>query len=310
MADRSTYRIFNATLGRRTILSPHMARLTLVGAEIAEMATFAPDQRIKLFFPKDDGTPPSIENRPDWYDIYRREPLATRTPMRTYTIRTLRADRCEVDVDFVLHADGGPASRWAEHASIGSPIQISAPDANGPREPVGFEWNPPPNVSQVLLIGDETALPAIAGILEQLQSWQQQPYVAAAIEVPTATDRLDLPTWPGLDLSWLVRDRGEQDAMPYGAMMIDAADAASIPATALAAGLAASPETEAEDELVWDGADQTPNGFYAWIAGETAAVRRIRTHLTGKAVDPRLMNLMGYWRYGAEKPLGQSTAQS
>jgi len=311
---QTAYRIFDAVLTDRRVLSPHMSRLTFGGEQIAAMRTLAPDQRIKLFFPKTDGTPSAIPNRPDWYDIYRTLPPAERAPMRTYTIRRLSGDR--LDVDFVLHGDNGPASRWAMRARLGDAIQISAPNAHCDAKIGGYEWEPPVGVKQVLLIADETALPAAAGILEQLAAWPKPPRAQVFIEVAAEADRLALPSWPGLSLEWLLRG-----SKPYGAEMIAAAARADIPSSAFFGHHGdVLAEVDPDRDILWDradpggidadpvgidadlvgiDADQARAGFYGWVAGETAAVSRIRAMLINeRGLDRRLMSLMGYWRYG------------
>lgn len=301
MSGQTPYRIFNVVHAGKRMLSPHMARITLAGEHIAEMATHAPDQRVKLFLPKADGSLPSIPDRPDWYDIYRQVPPRERAPMRTYTIRHLRADRREVDIDFVMHGDNGPASRWAMHARPGDPIQICAPNRACQDEVGGFEWKPPSAVEHVLLVADETALPAAAGIIEKLSVLPRPPVVDAFIEVPSAEDRLQLPSWPGLDLRWLARHR-EGDDVAYGAMMVEAAENARIPVQARSTAKAALTDIDVDEDVLWERAASSGNHFYAWVAGETAAVSRIRSLLIKeRAIDRRFLNLMGYWRLGKER---------
>lgn len=298
MAEARAYRIFDAELLRATPLTPDMVRITFTGPEVARMATHAPDQRIKLFFPHDDGRPPAIPDRPDWYDVYRALPPHECVPMRTYTIRHLRADVGEVDIDFVLHGENGPASHWALHAKAGDMIQISAPDARHAGGTLGYEWNPPADVGDVLLIADETAIPAAAGILEAMAAWPSRPSVQAFFEVRNAGNRLTLPEWDGLDTRWLHRESAPGQDKAYGAMMIEAAEVARLPS-------ATSAEPPPEDldsqdgEVLWDRARPADGRFYAWVAGETTAVSRIRKHLVqDRLIDRRALNLMGYWRYG------------
>lgn len=300
VAEQSAYRIFDVRHVGKQILSPHMARITFAGEDVAAMATFAPDQRIKLFFPRADGTLPAIPNRPDWYDLYRAVPPRERAPMRTYTIRSLRADQCEVDVDFVLHGDNGPASRWALNAQPGDRIQISAPNANYRGEVGGYEWQPPAGVQHVLLLADETALPAAAGILEELAALK--PRVDAFLEVPDEADRLELPSWDGLDLRWLVREGRSGENRAYGDGMIAAANQVELPRDVLSGSDAEALVEPDNDDLLWDRASSATGGFYAWVAGETGAVSRIRTALVKeRGIDRRLANLMGYWKLGRER---------
>lgn len=290
------YRIFDTYLTAKQMLTPHMARLTFGGEQVADMATRAPDQRIKLFFPKDDGTPSAIPNRADWYELYKAVPPAERAPMRTYTIRSLDADARELVIDFVMHGDNGPASRWAMHAIPGDRLQISAPNRRFDGPIAGFDWEPPAGLSQLLLIADETALPAVAGIVEQIAGWTTRPVTQAFIEVPGEADVLDLPAWDGLDVKWLPRERADH---AYGAQMVAAAEAARIPASVLAADATEFTTIDVDRDIIWDRAEQSASSFYGWIAGETAAVSRIRTlFIKEKRIDRRRLTMMGYWRHG------------
>lgn len=295
MTDRP-YRIFDVHLAQKQTLTPHMARLTFGGDQIVDMATLAPDQRIKLFFPKPDGTPPAIPNRADWYELYKAAPPAERVPMRTYTIRSLDADACRLVVDFVMHGDNGPASRWAEHASPGDRLQISAPNRRFSGEIGGFDWEPPAGLSQLLLIADETALPAVAGILEQVAGWDTRPATQAFVEVPSHADIMPLPAWDGLRLEWLPRDEAGH---AYGARMIAAAEAATIPVSVLGSDGDVLEAVDVDHDVLWDRAEHAAADFYGWVAGETAAVSRIRTlFVKERRIDRRQLTMMGYWRFG------------
>ncbi|WP_105420704.1 MULTISPECIES: siderophore-interacting protein [Neorhizobium] len=300
MTITTPYRIFDVSLARREILSPNMARLTFTGPQVRHMATLAPDQRIKIFFPKRDGLSPAIPHRPDWYELYKVLPPGERVPMRTYTIRYLRADACEVDIDFVLHGDNGPASRWAAHADLGDPVQISAPNRDHLAGNQGYEWKPPAGVRNVLLIADLTAVPAAIGILEELSELPDPPMTQAFFEVPDAGDRLPLPRWPGLDVHWMVQSEAAAELAPYGALMIDAAAKARLPQGAI--GSIAVPELaeiDVDRDSLWERADTSDGSFYGWVAGEADAVRIIRNLLIkDRGVDRTLVNLMGYWRHG------------
>lgn len=291
------YRLFEAVLARRRALSPALCRITFAGPDIAAMKTAAPDQRIKIFFPDAAGRPSALPNRADWYSVYRAVPPADRAPMRTYTVRALRADDQELDVDFVLHGATGPASRWAMEAVEGARVQIAAPNRAFAGDPHGYEWKPPATVGHVLLIADETAVPAAAGILEELAGRPAPPPTQAFFEVPSAADRLSLPSWPGLELTWLPRDR-EVPVPHEGALMAAAVKAARLPAPAAAADDALR-AIDIDREILWELAAPAEGGFYAWVAGEAEAVMAIRkTLIKERGLDKRSMNLMGYWRRG------------
>ncbi|HCK3345766.1 TPA: siderophore-interacting protein [Pseudomonas aeruginosa] len=297
--SQPAYRLFNVELKRREQLSPALTRFVFGGPEVAEMKTLAADQRIKIFFPDASGQPPSLPGGSEWYQAYRSVEPARRPPMRTYTIRALRAEQEEVDVEFVLHGENGPASAWATHARIGDRLQLAAPNRQYGDDPGGYEWKPPAGVRHILLIADETALPAVAGILEELAGEAEPPVVEAFLEVPGEADILDLPAIPGARLHWLPRHQAGIHSR-NGERMIEAARQARLPEREVAGGAAQELEDiDIDEEILWELASPESGSFYAWVAGESAAVMAIRRYLVqGRGIDKRHLTLMGYWRLG------------
>lgn len=297
--SQPAYRLFNVELKRREQLSPALTRFVFGGPEVAEMKTLAADQRIKIFFPDASGQPPSLPGGSEWYQAYRSVEPARRPPMRTYTIRALRAEQEEVDVEFVLHGENGPASAWATHARIGDRLQLAAPNRQYGDDPGGYEWKPPAGVRHILLIADETALPAVAGILEELAGEAEPPVVEAFLEVPGEADILDLPAIPGARLHWLPRHQAGIHSR-NGERMIEAARQARLPEREVAGGAAQELEDiDIDEEILWELASPESGCFYAWVAGESAAVMAIRRYLVQeRGIDKRHLTLMGYWRLG------------
>ncbi|MBG4453038.1 siderophore-interacting protein [Pseudomonas aeruginosa] len=297
--SQPAYRLFNVELKRREQLSPALTRFVFGGPEVAEMKTLAADQRIKIFFPDASGQPPRLPGGSEWYQAYRSVAPARRPPMRTYTIRALRAEQEEVDVEFVLHGENGPASAWATHARIGDRLQLAAPNRQYGDDPGGYEWKPPAGVRHILLIADETALPAVAGILEELAGEAEPPVVEAFLEVPGEADILDLPAIPGARLHWLPRHQAGIHSR-NGERMIEAARQARLPEREVAGGAAQELEDiDIDEEILWELASPESGSFYAWVAGESAAVMAIRRYLVQeRGIDKRHLTLMGYWRLG------------
>ncbi|QHI66072.1 siderophore-interacting protein [Pseudomonas aeruginosa] len=297
--SQPAYRLFNVELKRREQLSPALTRFVFGGPEVAEMKTLAADQRIKIFFPDASGQPPSLPGGSEWYQAYRSVEPVRRPPMRTYTIRALRAEQEEVDVEFVLHGENGPASAWATHARIGDRLQLAAPNRQYGDDPGGYEWKPPAGVRHILLIADETALPAVAGILEELAGEAEPPVVEAFLEVPGEADILDLPAIPGARLHWLPRHQAGIHSR-NGERMIEAARQARLPEREVAGGAAQELEDiDIDEEILWELASPESGSFYAWVAGESAAVMAIRRYLVQeRGIDKRHLTLMGYWRLG------------
>lgn len=297
MPHTRPYRIFNAACARLEDITPHLRRVTFAGPEIAEMNTWAPDQRIKIFFPHEDGRLPQMPDEEDWYAAYKAVPVKERVPMRTYTIRRLRAERQEVDVDFVLHGETGPASRWATRAKPGDRVQISGPNRQARDIGGGFEWKPPRAPRQVLLMADETALPALAGILEQLAAREDPPPCQVFAEVAGRADTIPLPAWPQLDLDWLLREN-HGDPRP-GTLLVKALDRARLPSGGGLTGRVELAPIDIDETVPWELAKAGEGEFYAWIAGESEAIMAIRRILIKeRGIDRAQLNLMGYWRHG------------
>lgn len=297
-AKPTGYRLFDIQLKRRVALSPSLTRFTFTGPDVEHMTTLAADQRIKLLFPTPQGEPPSLSTNAGWLQAWRTIPLEQRPPMRTYTIRALRAMQREVDVEFVLHGETGPASRWATHARPGDRLQMVAPNAAYPDDPGGYEWQPPLQPDHILLIGDETALPAIAGALETLKAQGSQARIEAFIEVPVHGDRAELAAPAQSRLHWLIR---EEQGLGHGDGMLSAAKTlATLPTHTEPVGVAEPlADIDIDKQILWELAVPANSAFYAWVAGESAAVMAIRRHWVGElGIDRSACSFMGYWRMG------------
>lgn len=253
----------------------------------------APDQRIKLLFPVAEGQSSQLANSDDWYRNYMAIPKEQRPVMRTYTLRALRAAENEMDVEFVLHGINGPASAWATHAVAGDKLQAVAPNADFAEDSGGYEWAPPAQTRQALLIADETALPAAMGILEQLAQQVNPPSVQAFFEVPVAGDCLDMAHFPFAEVYWLPRDVGHQQL--HGTLLVEAVrQRVNIPASARAEAQSLA-ENSLGGDLLWERAEGAKT-FYAWVAAESSVVKTLRRYLIGERdLDRSTVNFMAYW---------------
>ncbi|MFE6743802.1 siderophore-interacting protein [Streptomyces tubercidicus] len=277
------FRFFDVHVIRTRRLSPSVVRVTFGGERLAELASGGRDQRFKLFLPQPHQDRPVFHDTGDgWYTAWRAQDPAERAVMRSYTIREQRHEPREFDVDFALHGAGpgasplagGPASRWAAQARPGDRLTVLAPavEDNG-----GVDFRPPSGTDWILITGDETALPAIAGILSWLSPGTR---AKVWIEIAHEDDRQPLPSFADADITWLVRD----GATAAGSEpVLDALRAAELP-------------------------EGTP---YAWIAGESGTVKAVRRHLVReRGFDRRAVKFTGYWRRGAseEELLAELTA--
>jgi NADPH-dependent ferric siderophore reductase len=280
--------------------SPSFARIELGGADLADFGVDGPlyDQRIKLLFPGSAGLPRLSAST--WWSDYLALPEETRGAIRTYTIAGVRGSGAATTllVDFVLHPGAhGPGSGWAERAAVGDELLAVVPRRGVAGGGIEFE---PGAAERLLLVGDETALPAIGQILRDLRSG---PRGAVFVEVPCAEDICDLPAPEGIEVTWL--PRGDR---PVGQPVV-AAVSAHLGFAATAPAPAPAPVPVAGDELPWEtptySASGEPlesgagDGRYAWIAGEAGMVTTLRRHLVGELGLPRRqVAFMGYWRQG------------
>jgi NADPH-dependent ferric siderophore reductase len=273
-------------------------RATFTGADLDEFASQGADQRIKILFPLADSGLADCPLDDDWYGRWRALPDARRNPMRSYTVRAARPLDREVDVDFVLHGPTGPASAWAEQAAPGNGVVLIGPNARFAGHPGGVEWRPPAGARDLLLAGDETAVPALSAIAEALPRGTG---ARVLLEVPTEDDVLDLDVPPDVRLTWLPRRCGSV-THPLGALLTAAVCAA---ADELGGGPATDDPGDVDpDALVWEVPDAEPGAGpsrYAWLAGEAGVVTGLRRHLLREAgFDRRSVAFMGYWRRGRE----------
>jgi len=231
-------------------LTPHMQRVVVTGEELADFQTPSPDDHIKLLFPNSQGEfilPTLGENGIAWPEN------AEPSPARDYTPRRFDAQNLELVLDFVLHEPGIAAS-WALNAQPGDELVIGGP--RGSRLLAD-------DYDNYVLIGDETALPAIARRLEELPAGA---YTEVLIEVPEASDCQTLSTSTHMSLTWLYRN-GEEAAS----------------STLLEKVLPNLPALEGDT-------------FY-WIACESTRARNMRLFLQEqKQVNKEWIHATGYWK--------------
>lgn len=303
-AVRPAYRPYTVRVAAVQRLSAHFVRVTFTDDELAHFGTAGLDQRIKILLPHDDGSFADIgqhEAAGDWYDRWRALPTVARNPFRTYTVRRIDPDARELDVDFVLHHDAGPAGSWAQRAAAGDEVIVVGPDRGGPDPRIGLDWRPG-TARRVLLAGDETAAPAICAILETLDDAYD---VDAFIEVPTAADAQRIRVSPAFRVHWLARD-----AAPHGDLLVDAVTAwtqghESLLRRAAAPRTQVLEEIDVDRDLLWDSPAGSDGEFYAWLAGESATIKTLRRLLVGGCgVDRRRVAFMGYWRLGQAERTG------
>lgn len=300
-AVTTPFRFFDVRVARIVDLSPSFRRFTFTGPDLDQFADNGYDQRIKLLLPLPCGYE-SVPQGEQWYLEWRDLPDELRHPIRTYTARDARNDVRELDVDIVLHGDAGPASRWANRAVVGDELVVLGPNREHDGPAGGIDFVPPAHADRLLIAGDETAAPAIAGILQRLP---RDARGEAIVEVPVTGDAIPVDAPAGVTVRWLPRD-----GAAHGSLLVPAVQAACarlMPGEAPLPDGAALEDVDIDHGILWEVPVDHATGeplarsaaLYAWLAGEAGAIKTLRRHLVGSCgVDRKAVAFMGYWREG------------
>ena len=226
-------------------LTQRMRRITLGGPELAGFISLGSDDHVKLFFPQTAEELAALEN----LQLSAGLKGSAMPPMRDYTPRRYDLNTFELDIDFVLHGDG-PAATWAAQAQPGQYLHIG-----GPRGSMVV----PDIFDSYLLIGDETALPAIARRLEELPANRR---ALVVVEVENALEQQPLNSAASVEVIWVHRDMPGED-------LLNTVEGLTIPAGEL----------------------------YAWVATESALSRKVRRVLLDThGLNEEFVKAVGYWR--------------
>ncbi|MBZ9594977.1 siderophore-interacting protein [Streptomyces erythrochromogenes] len=252
MAEGRGRSVGTAVVVRTERLSPHMVRLVLGGEGLADFgAGEYTDHYVKLLFAPEGVTYPAP------WDLERIRgdfPRAQWPRQRAYTVRNWDPVRNEVTLDFVVHGDEGLAGPWAARALPGEIVHFLGP---------GGAYAPDPTAGWHLLVGDESALPAIAAAMERMPAGAR---VHAIVEIDGPADELKVATPDGVAPVWL--HRGDR---PVGAALVEAVQAMEFPST----------------------------DVHAFVHGEAGFVKDLRRHLRlERGIARERLSISGYWRLG------------
>ncbi len=302
------YRMYFVEVARKERLGPSFVRVTFTGECLRAFGSGGVDQRIKIMLPQPGRTVADIPSGRGWHTAWQAMPEEVRPTMRSYTVRAHRPEVGELDIDFVLHgADGGhggPASAWASTTRPGDGAALAGPDRPGAGRRWGCEWSPPETAKRLILAGDETAVPAVASIVESLPPDARG---VVCVEVPTVGDRQywDAPT--RVEVRWLVRQDAAGSA-PHGSLLevavAEVLDELCGPGPRPAG--ADLEDVDIDTSIVWEVPDGSTgelgapgSELYAWLAGEAGVITRLRRLMVNDHGVPRTaVAFMGYWRHG------------
>jgi NADPH-dependent ferric siderophore reductase len=241
-------------------VTPGLRRVTLTGDQLRSFtasdgttfpafATNGFDDSVRVIFPYPGESEPVV---PVYKDGKFRWPTDPPALWRVYTVRRYDAQARELDIDFVKHGVG-VATTWAYRVNPGDRLHVGGPSASS-GWPEGYDW--------FLVIGDDTAIPAIDRLLAELPDEAQ---ATVYIEVAEESHRIAFPARPGVEVTWIVRN-------------------------GLAAGTGLLLQAVREGGL-------RDGSMFAWLAGEQSVVRDLRRYLIEeRGVDKADIDFTGYWR--------------
>lgn len=244
-------------------ITPGMRRVTLIGEQLGSFTSadgialpaFAStgfDDDLGFYFPYPGQREPLLPIQGEGRLV---APKGARPLSRQYTVRRWDPAAGELDVDFVAHGVG-VGTTWAYRAQPGDRIHFSGPGGSK-SFPVDADW--------LLLAGDDTTIPAIGRLLDELPDDAR---AQVFLEVAEDGHRVELRALPNVEVTWLVRDGAEAGT---ATLLVDAVREAGW----------------------WDGRP------FAWVAGERTAVRNLRRHLIEDRDVPKGdIEFVGYWRRG------------
>ncbi|AXB47804.1 siderophore-interacting protein [Amycolatopsis albispora] len=255
MAERPARRprpLIRLRVLRTERLTPHMVRVVAGGENLAQFTENGfTDAYVKLCFPVPGVTYPEPM---DLQRIRAELPREQWPRTRTYTVRYFDRKAGEFAIDFVVHGDEGLAGPWALNVKPGDDLLFAGP---------GGAYAPGDEADWHLLVGDESALPAISASLERMPSGAR---VRAFILVGGPDEELPLATKADAEITWLHRSAGGD--------LVRAV----------------------RDLDFGDGVVQ------AFVHGEADFVRELRRHLLNeRGVRKDLLSISGYWRRGKDE---------
>ncbi|WP_085579643.1 siderophore-interacting protein [Thalassospira mesophila] len=182
------------TVGHVQDLGPNMRRLRLHGDDLNPYLGGAIHVRLII--------PPQGASTPKWPTMGENGlPVwpqgEDKVEPRVYTIRQINADEGWMEIDFVVHGDNGPGSRFANNATPGQFVGVTGP--------IGSDL---PQADWYLFAADETGLPAVCRYLEELPA-DKTGHVIFEVSSPKA--KMTVPHHPGFDLGWVYRDGSAPD---------------------------------------------------------------------------------------------------
>ena len=187
------------TVVSATRLSQNYSRVVIEGSDLARLATGGLHFRL-LFGPEGAGFP---DTDAEGATVWPGGLAAWHRPV--YTTRAIEGEGPATRITFdVFRHDGGRVTDWCDQVKPGAAIAMTGPGGGGMPDMRGWMG----------FVGDETAVPVMARILEAMPAGT---YGEAVLFVPCADDIQQIAHPKGVALRWVLRETGT-DETPLAAL--------------------------------------------------------------------------------------------
>lgn len=237
-------------------ITPRMRRVTFTCADVTPF--IGGEMHVRVLVPPKGRQPVWPSYRPDgrvaWPDG------DDALVVRPYTIRAVDREKRQLAIDVFQHTAAGiatPGGDFARDARVGETLALVGPGSGSL-----------PCADDILLIGDESALPAIARIVAEVPAGTN---MRAIVEVEDRAEEQPLPSAGTLELHWLHRSSYPEGTSPLREHSLAAIEAST-------------------------------DGTYVWAACEKDDIRAIRALLKRRGHDKKRMYVAWYWE--RQRPVG------
>ncbi len=257
--DRAEHRCVPGTVTAAVEVAPWLRRLTLHVPGLRGYELLGPDEYVGLVMPRPGTALPDLSSvtGPNPRPVLAAVPEEQQPDVRWYTVRAWRPDTAELDVEVVLHPEGevdeGPGATWVRAAAPGDPVAVQTGTAC---------YHQPADARVQVVAGDETAYPAIAGIIPAARGTDRELHVFL--------ERAQAGTLPELP-------RPERGSLTL-------VDGSGTPGEALLAAVRVA---------------DLPALDYGWVCGEQQLAAGLRKHLVGdRGLARTAVYFCAYWIQG------------
>lgn len=258
--ERAEHRCIPGVVVATEQVAPWLYRITVRGQGLRGYTTLGPDEYVGLVMPRPGQHLPDLSavDGPNPRPALQGMPEDEQPDLRWYTVRGHRPELGELDIEIVLHppeeVEEGPGASWVRTAAVGDEVAVQTGTAS---------YVLARDARRELIAGDETAYPAMAGIIGAAADTDRELHVFLEVGGLDVLPPLPRPA------------RGSMTTLQRGSRP---------PGEALAQAVRAA---------------DLPELGYAWVSGEQQLAKNVRRHLVeDRGLAKTAVYFCAYWILG------------